>query len=120
MARRISTVPLRPQPAAPPRAAPPQLEGMLGAASKLTRSHTAEGREPLLTSTEAGRLRSGLAAAPKAVTAEVMALATGFRGAAAPVASALLLRAAAARTDQLRGPGAEKSLETLRTFARAM
>ena len=61
-----------------------------------------------------------LAAAPKKVSAEVIALAAGFRGEAAPVAAALVLRAASARADQLSGPGADKSLATLRTFAAAI
>jgi hypothetical protein len=93
---------------------------MLSSASKQARSHTAEGREPLLTKSEMDRVRSALAAAPKKVSAEVLALASGFRGEAAPVASALMLRAAGARADQLRGPEAEKALQTLRTFAGAM
>lgn len=88
---------------------------MLLSASKQLRSHTAEGREPLLTTGETARIRSALAAAPKKVSAEVTSLATGFRGDAAPIASALLLRAASARADQLTGPAAEKALETLRS-----
>ncbi|MBS1149434.1 MAG: hypothetical protein H6Q89_1132 [Myxococcaceae bacterium] len=118
MARRISPAPLRPQPPGPSRpTGSPQLEAMLLASAKQLRSHTAEGREPLLTPGQSARVRSSLAAAPKPVSAEVLALAAGFRGEAAPVASALLLRAAAARGDQLKGAGAEKSLGTLRSFA---
>lgn len=118
MVQRLTTVPLRPQAASASRtAARPQLDTLLLSASKQPRSHTSEGREPLLTATENSRLRASLAAAPKAVVAEVLGLAAGFRGEAAPVASALLLRAASARGDQLKGPGAEKSLQTLRAFA---
>ena len=121
MAHRISAQPFRPQATGFAKAAASrQLDEMIAAASTQPRSHRAEGTEPLLTPVEGDRLRTSLAAAPKGVTGEVVQLAAGFFGEAAPVASALLLRAAAARADQLKGAGAARSLDTLRVFAGTM
>lgn len=120
MVRRLTDIPVRPAPAAPARPAPPQLDGLLLAAAKERKGPTAEGSEALINPGEAARLRAALSAAPKAVSAEVIALASSFRGASAKVASALMLKAAGARADQLTGPGAEKALGTLRAFATTM
>src|SRR4051812_48147413 len=121
MPRRITAEPALPKPVRLPPAALPALESMLTAAGKLNRSDAPEGREPLLNAAQAKRLRSALGAAPKPVSSEIVSLASKFRGEGAPVASALLLRAAAARADQLGGgPGTEKALATLRAFAGAI
>lgn len=96
------------------------LDRILTQAATLKRGPTAEGSEALINSAEAAKVRATLAGAPKAVGSEVLALATGFRGASAPVASALLLKAAGARAEALKGPGAEKALATLRAFAKQM
>lgn len=122
MPRRIAPEPRRPSPLRPgPAPSAPGLDALLASATKLTRSDGPEGREAMLTPLQTRRLKAALGVAPRPVTQQVLALASSFRGEAAPVASALVLRAAAARADKLTsGPDAERALATLREFAGAI
>lgn len=97
-----------------PRAANPStppLHSAIAAAARLPKSTAAEGTEPMLTKRELARLERGLAAAPPAVKQRLTTLATSFKGDAAPLASALFLRAVTARADRLANPATLKTLE---------
>lgn len=116
-------MPLRvPRPAAPPRTTPAapaptqrrELSSVIAAARELPRSVGAEGTEPLLNAREVKRLDRALSSTTPAVRSRITTLATSFKGEAAPIAAALLLRSVAARAERINEPA---SLATLEAFA---
>lgn len=90
---------------------PTSLQATITAATRLPKSTGAEGTELMLTRREVQRLERGLAAAPPEVKQRLATLAASFKGDAAPLASALFLRATTARADRLSEPATLKTLE---------
>lgn len=112
------------EPARARRSAPPtaDLRGALGAvldeATTLRRSAAPEGRERLLSAAEAARFEALFAGLPSTIAERIIELVKSPRGEAAPVARALLVRAALARLPKLAR--SERPLATLEAFARSL
>ncbi|MFT3711901.1 MAG: hypothetical protein QM817_30035 [Archangium sp.] len=84
---------------------------LINRATTLPRGSGREGVEPMLNPREVKRLERALSSAPVDVKKRIDSLAASFKGEAAPVASALFLRAVTARADRLGEPATMKTLE---------